>query len=153
MLKEIFSTIASEMENYLLVKGLATKIKTGIPERKAGAGNVVYITMQEYGIDPFLKNHGPSFNEETPGAPNYSHLISFYILPVSSKYNTRLQLIEAVVEFFEVKPFFHLPLSNGEYELSISMKTVTTTTYEQFWIANQQPPQPVVFYQARVSAL
>ena len=153
MLKEIFEKIATEIESYLLVKGIATKVKTGMQGGKASTNNIVYLTMQEYGIDPFLKNHGPTINEEAPGVPNYSHLISFYILPISSKYNMRLQLIEAVVELFEIKPFFNLALSIGEYELSISMKTVTTSTYEQFWLAQQQPPQPVVFYQARVSAL
>ncbi len=153
MLKEIFSTIAAEIENYLLVKGLATKVKIGSPAGKSSSNNNVYLAMQEYGIDPFLKNHGPTINEEGPGVPNYSHLISFYILPVSNKYNTRLQLIETIVELFETKPFFQLMLGTGEYELSISMKTVTTSTYEQFWVAQQQPPQPVVFYQARVSAL
>lgn len=152
MLKEIFDKIAAETESHLLVKGLATTVKIGPPVGKISSNTVVYIAMQEYGIDPILKNHMPASIDDTSSTPNYSHLISFYIVPVAGKYTKRLQLIEAVVELFELKPFFHLPLSAGEFELSISMKTVTTTIYEQFWLAQQLAPQPVVFYQARVSS-
>lgn len=153
MLKEIFEKIASEIESYLLVKGISTKVKIGMQGEKTGTNDIVFIAMQEYGIDPILKNHIPVMTDDLSGIPNYSHLISFYILPVCNKYSRRLQLIETLVELFELKPFFNLTLSNGEFELSISMKSTTTNTYEQFWISRQQRPQPVLFYQARVSSI
>lgn len=152
MLKEIFQKIVSETESYLLLKGISTKVNLG--EAAAGhAGNRVYIAMQDYGIDPLLKSHLPVPDDEFSRSPNYCHLISFYVLPVSPDYELRLQLLETVVELFEVKPFFQLLIDKEEYELSISMKGVTTEEYQQFWLARQQASQPVVFYQARVSSL
>jgi hypothetical protein len=153
LLKEIFSTIASETESYLLVKGLATRVRIGNPPAKAVGSTTIYLSMQDYGVDPYFKNHIPNMDDEASQSPNYSHLISFYLLPVSEDYEMRLQLLEAIVELFEVKPFFHLTIKKAEFELSISMRPVTTAGYEQFWIACQQPSQPVVFYQARVSSL
>ena len=153
MLKEIFTTIAAETESYLLVKSVATRVRIGNPPANAIGSNVVYLSMQDYGVDPYFKNHIPNLADEPSQIPNYSHLISFYMLPVSSDYEMRLQLLEAIVELFEVKPFFKLLIGKDEFELSISMKPVTTAGYEQFWIACQQPSQPVVFYQARVSSL
>ena len=153
MLKEIFSTIASETESYLLVKGIATRVRIGNPPAKAVGSNTVYLSMQDYGVDPYVKNHIPNIDDDVSQSPNFSHLISFYLLPVSEDYEMRLQLLEAIVELFEVKPFFQLVINKAEFELSISMKPVTTAGYEQFWIACQQPSQPVVFYQARVSSL
>lgn len=152
MLKEIFEKIVSETESYLLLKGAAAKVILGEPS-PAQAGNRVYIAMEEYGIDPLLKNHSPSPDEDSPRSPNYCHLLSFYILPVSPDYSTRLQIIELLVELFEVRPFFQLIVGHEEFELSISMRAVSTAEYQQFWISRQQPSQPVVFYQARVSAL
>ena len=141
------------MESFLLVKGLATKVKIGEATPSQHGTNTVYIAMQQYGVDPFLKNHPPLLDDEPTNTPNFSHLISFYVLPQSDDYETRLQLVEAIVELFEIKPFFQLLINKDEFELSISMKSVTSADYEQFWIARQQPSQPVVFYQARVSAL
>jgi hypothetical protein len=152
LLKEIFSALVQETESYLLLKGLATRASMGDPDNNA-PGNRIYIAMQDYGIDPFLKNHNPLLDDEPARTPNYSHLISFYIVPVSEDYGTRLQLIEALVELFEVKPFFQLVINKEEYELSISMKSVSTSEYQQFWISRGQPSQPVIFYQARVSSL
>lgn len=152
MLKEIFEKIVTETESYLLLKGLSVKVNLGEPS-PAQAGNRVYIAMEDYGIDPLLKNHSPAPDDDAERSPNYSHLLTFYILPVSSDYTVRLQLIELMVELFEVRPFFQLVLGHNEYELSISMKSTSTADYQQFWISRQQPSQPVVFYQARVSAL
>ena len=135
------------------MKGLATKVKIGEPSATSSGANIVYIAMQQYGVDPFIKNHTPLLDDEPSSSPNFSHLISFYILPISDEYETRLQLIEAVVELFEIKPFFQLMINKDEFELSISMKTVAAADYEQFWIARQQPSQPMIFYQARVSSL
>jgi hypothetical protein len=152
VLKEIFEKIVAETESYLLLKGLSVKVNLGEPS-PAQAGNRVYIAMEDYGIDPLLKNHSPAPDDDAQRSPNYSHLLTFYILPVSPDYTMRLQLTELMVKLFEVRPFFQLVVGHDEYELSISMKSTTTTDYQQFWISRQQPSQPVVFYQARVSAL
>jgi len=153
LLREIFNKIAAETESFLLVKGLATKVKIGEAPIKSQGTNTVFIAMQQYGVDPILKNRPPMFDDDPSATPNLSHLISFYVLPCCEDYETRLQLIETIVEHFEIRPFFQLIINKDEYELSISMKTLSATDYEQFWIARQQPSQPVVFYQARVSAL
>jgi hypothetical protein len=58
-----------------------------------------------------------------------------------------------MVLFFEEKPFFQLTVEKEDYELAISMKATNSSDYQQFWIALQQPSQPVLFYQARVSSL
>jgi hypothetical protein len=153
MLREIFTKIASETESFLLVKGLATRVRVGEPAVNSSMQPMVYIAMQQYGIDPILKNRPPVIDDDMSSTPNYSHLISFYISPVCDDYEMKLQLIEAVVEHFEIRPFFQLVINHDEFELSISMKNVSAADYDQFWLARQQPSQPVVFYQARVSAL
>ncbi|MBC7849127.1 MAG: hypothetical protein H7Y31_05295 [Chitinophagaceae bacterium] len=152
MLKEIFQKIASETENYLLLKGLGTKVKIGDSALRSSSKNMIILAMQDYGIDPMLKNHPPPIDGDRSG-PNYAHLLSFYLLPVSEKYENRLDLLEAIVELFEAKPFFQLEINDEEYELSISMKTSSAADYQQFWLAREQASQPVVFYQARVSSL
>jgi len=151
LLKEIFHKITVETENFLLLKGLQCRVKLGDPQDEPLDGPVIFLAMQDYGIDPFFRNHRPDFDDEAFSSPNFSHLLSFYLLPVSPSYETRLQLLETVVELFETRPFFQLPYKSDTYELAISMKTVNTTEYQQFWMARQQPSQPVVFYQARVS--
>lgn len=151
MLREIFSTLVSETENYLIIKGIPAKVTLGEPDKQL-AGNRVFIAMLDYGIDPILRNRPMPDDDRIP-SPNYSHLISFFALPVCEEYSSILQLIEALVEMFELKPFFQLTINNEDYELSISMKSTNTEDFNQFWIARQRPAQPVVFFQARVSAL
>lgn len=151
LLVDIFTSIAKEAENFLTKKGLPAKVKIDEPPSQAVNADRVYIAMQEYGIDPLLKNHLPNPDDPEPG-PNFAHLISFFVLPVSKSYKMRLQLLEAIVELFETKPFFNMMIRNNEYELSISMKSPSAPDYQQFWLALQQPSQPVVFYQARVSS-
>lgn len=152
MLKEIFSTLVAETENYLVLRGVPVKVSLGEPNDDS-TSNRVYIAMQDYGIDPILKNRNPLLDDEPSPGPNYSHLISFSILPVADDYALRLQLIELLVELFEVRPSFQLSINSDEYELSISMKSASTEDFHQFWIARQKPAQPIVFFQARVSAI
>lgn len=151
MLKEIFHKITVETEHFLLLKGLQCKVKLGDPQDDPAGGPLIYLAMQDYGIDPFFRNRQPDFDDEAFSSPNFSHLLSFYLLPVAPAYETRLQLLETVVELFETHPFFQLTYKKDTYELAISMKSVNTAEYQQFWMARRQPSQPVVFYQARVS--
>lgn len=151
MLKEIFDKMCKEMESYFLQKGTTAKFILGYPsplEQREG----IYIALQDYGIDPLLKNRLP-VTDEQPHFSNYAHLLSFFLQPVCAAYERRLQLLETIVEFFEVRPFFEITIGKEQYELAISMKTVTTQDYTQFWIARQQPPEPVLFYQARLSEI
>lgn len=152
MLREIFEKIATEAHSYLLLKGLTPAIQLGSPDGSSSANGILYIGMEQYGIDPVLRNH-PQYEESNFPSTNFSHLISFYIVPRAAQYEQQLQLIENMVLFFEEKPFFQLTVDQEEYELAISMKPTNSADYQQFWIALQQPSQPVLFYQARVSSL
>lgn len=153
MLKEIFHTIASETENYFLLKGLSVKTTIGDPPVTNAPSPRLHVAMQDYGIDPYLKNHSHAQEEGPQGKPNYAHLISFYFIPHTDDYLTQLQWIETLVELFEVKPFFQLESEGDTYELAINMRTVTSAEYQQFWIAKGLSARPALFYQARVSSL
>lgn len=153
MLKEIFHTIASETENYFLLKGITIKTSIGDLCGTEPSGNRLVLAMQDYGIDPYLKNHSHLLDEGPEGMPNYAHLISFYFIPYTSDYLEGLHWIETLVELFEVKPFFQLETNGNTYELAISIRSSGVAEFQQFWIAKQQPARPVLFYQARVSSL
>ncbi len=152
MLREIFEKIATEASSYLLLKGLTPTIKLGAPDASHAANGTLFIGMEQYGVDPVLRNH-PQFEETAFPSTNFAHLISFYIVPRAEQYEQQLQLLENMVLFFEEKPFFQLTVDQEDYELAISMKDTKSADYQQFWIALQQPSQPVLFYQARVSSL
>lgn len=151
LLTQLFTTLAEAAEAYLQSKDLATPVTLGLPS-KPMARNQVFLVLQEYGIDPLLHNQLPSFPPLTDEAPNYARLISFYLLPAGSQYIRRLQVLEALAEFFEGNPFYQITHEDREIELAISMKSVSTEAFNQFWIACRDTPQPVVFYQARIAA-
>ncbi len=153
MLPEIFHTIATETENYFLLKGIPVKTTIGDLKGNETSGPGLVLAMQDYGIDPYLKNHSHLQDEGPEGMPNYAHLISFYFIPYSNDYLESLHWIETLVELFEVKPFFQLETNGNMYELAISIRSTDIVTIQQFWIARQQSARPVLFYQARVSSL
>lgn len=154
MLREIFEKIAAETESFLLLNGVSAQVKIGDPVAHPPAeSTTIYIAMKEYGIDPVIRNHLPHLEESGFSSSNYAHLISFYVIPDTNRYEIKLQLVETVVALFEERPFFQLQINQQDYELSISMKPASSTEYQQFWIARQQPSQPVIFYQARVSSI
>jgi len=149
MLREIFDKIAREMENYFQKNSLNAKVIPGNSVKESDK-NAVYIELQDYGIDPLLKNQSRSYDEPSS---NYSHIIIFSVLPSASSYENNLQLLETCVRFFDDHHFFELLVNKKEFELAISLKASNPAELNQFWIARQQTPKPVLFYSARVSAI
>ncbi len=149
MLREIFDKIGREMENYFQKNSLNAKVVIGYSVKEADK-NAVYLELQDYGIDPLLKNQSRSFDEPSS---NYSHIIIFTVLPSASSYENNLQLLETCVRFFDDHHFFELLVNKKEFELAISLKSSNPAEINQFWIARQQTPKPVLFYSARVSAI
>ena len=149
MLREIFDKIAREMENYFQKNSLNAKVIAGYPMKEVDK-NAVYLELQDYGIDPLLKNQSRSYDEPSS---NYSHIIIFSVLPSASSYENNLQLLETCVRFFDDHHFFQLLVNKKEFELAISLKASKPAELNQFWIARQQTPRPVLFYAARVSAI
>jgi len=149
MLREIFDKIAREMENYFQKNSLNAKVIAGNSVKESDK-NAVYLELQDYGIDPLLKNQSRSYDEPSS---NYSHIIIFSVLPSATSYENNLQLLETCVRFFDDHHFFELLVNKKEFELSISLKSSNPAEINQFWIARQQTPKPVLFYSARVSAI
>ncbi len=139
------------MENYFQQKSLNAKVTTG-NSLKEPDRNTIFLELLDYGIDPLLKNQSRAYDDDV-ASTNYSHIISFFVLPCSPVYETRLQLLESCVEFFDHQHFFQLSVNKEEFELAISLKATHQNELTQFWIARQQPPAPVLFYTARVSAI
>jgi len=136
------------MENYFQKNSLNARVVTGNPVKEQDK-QAVYLELQDYGIDPLLKNQS-RFNEPSS---NYSHIIVFTVLPSASSYENNLQLLETCVRFFDDHHFFELLVNKKEFELAISLKSSNPAEINQFWIARQQTPKPVLFYSARVSAI
>jgi len=149
MLREIFDKIGREMEGFFQKNSLNAKVIGGNPLKEQDK-TAVYLELQDYGIDPILKNQPRGFDESSS---NYSHIIIFSVLPSASSYENNLQLLEACVQFFDDHHFFELLVNKKEFELSISLKSSNAAELNQFWIARQQTPRPVLFYTARVSAI
>ena len=148
MLREIFQAIATELQSELQSKGFGVKkSKVVIGPREAGSkAKSIHLEMLRFGAD----NHRKNYVGSGPGTKAY-YAFTFFIVVNNPDYNEQLSLIENICEHFERKPFVHITIKGKELEMALSVLEVTFDEINRFWLAQQQPHQPVLFFQARVS--
>ena len=151
MIAEFFDAISNEIESWMQSLPGKKKIKIRIANQpvtvKARTGkNVIRIALLRFGND--LRHAG--FQQGTPSDKLYN-AFSFYVTIEGEDYRNTLELIEAIASMFEKKPFFQLKITENEFECGIAPLEIQFSDINQFWLAQQSPHQPVLFYQVRVS--
>ena len=143
MLEEIFEKLAGEVTE--ASKPVSKKITVGFGNNSSGKTATVSIELMNFTPDFATKN----FPAPAPAPSVYG--FTFYIIPRNSDYLRLLRLTELISGHFDQKPFMQWSIGGKEYEMAISAIDIPLEVLNQFWIARQEPHQPVLFYKARVS--
>lgn len=147
MLPEIFQTIEENIFSYLNQKKVKLR-NTKILSDSAWKSKHLRIELLRFGFQPNLKN----FPIGTPSDKSV-YAFTFFILADIPDYTDRLHFTEIISEHFDQKPFLQIKIGEQEFEVGISLFEVSFEDLNQFWMAQNQPHQPVLFYQARISEL
>lgn len=89
----------------------------------------------------------------TPPIDRSMYSFTLFIVANIPDYADCLQFIETVSDHFDKTPFLQLKIKEQEFEVGISSLELTINELNQFWMAQNQPHQPVLFYQARISEI
>lgn len=147
MLVEIFQSLSDEIKSHLENrKPGSKKLRIRIGNGKKDNKTTVRIELLRFGVDMQHVN----FVQGTLSDKIY-YAFTFFITVDGNNAEQTLELIENIAAFVEKKPFFQLKITQKEYELGISPLEAPLSDINQFWIAQQQKHQPVLFYQARIS--
>jgi|GEM_PF-6365127 len=145
MLPEIFNTIGENIFIHFEEKKVKLKNTRILPDL-AWKTKHLRLELLRFGHQPVSKNfsHG--------AAPDKSiYAFTFFIIADIPDYSDCLQFTELICDYFDKKPFLQLKISEQEFEVAISSLELTIEELNQFWMAQKQPHQPVLYYQARIS--
>lgn len=149
MLSEIFQNIGKELLEDLQVKGVnikKSKITPG-PGKKPAKDAQIRMELLRFGS---VHNHQNMPNT----SPSKSiHSFSFFIIAEHTDYTERLELTELTSDHFDKKPFIQVKIREHEYEIGLSPLELSIEEINQFWMAQQKPHCPILFYQARISEI
>ena len=147
MLPEIFQVIEENIFNYIAAQKMKLR-NTKILSDKGWRSKHLRIELLRFGHQPGAKNF-------PVGLPPEKSMYAFTFLIIASipDYPDCLQLTEAICDHFDQTPFLQLKIKEREYEVGISALELTIEELNQFWMAQNQPHQPVLFYQARISEI
>lgn len=147
MLPEIFQTIEENIFIHLNEKGIKLR-NTNILSDSAWKSKHLRIELLRFGLQSSRKNF-------PIGSPSEKSLyaFTFFILADIPDYTDRLHFTELICDHFDQKPFLQVKIQEQEFEVAISALEVSFDDLNQFWMAQNQPHQPVLFYQARISEL
>ena len=143
MLEEIFEKLSEEITE--ACKPVSKKMNVGFGINGSGRSASVSIELMNFTPD-FTGKNLPS----APSAPS-TYGFCFYIISRHNDYLKLLRLTELISGHFEQKPFMQCAIGGKEYEMAIAPMEMSIEVINQFWIARQEPHQPVLFYKARVS--
>jgi hypothetical protein len=153
VLNEIFQKIATEAAHYLLHQnGFPVSISIATDDTGPDDDHVL-LSLLDYGLDPISKNQLPVFGDDSRNVSRFTHMATLCLIPYLKDKEASLNVIEQLVELFEIKPFFQLTIGEQMYELSIAARSLNMTEAQLFWIARKEPARPALFYQVRVSPL
>ncbi len=150
MLVEIFKQIGDELKESLSRSSTNAKkicVSIGNQKKKQKACNIC-IDLLRFGFDTAGKNY-----QSLPPTGKAAYAFSFYVMVNDSNSESAIALTEHICDHFDKKPFVQLKTGEREYELSLSIIETSINELNQFWMAQQQPHRPVIFYQARVSEI
>lgn len=81
------------------------------------------------------------------------YAFTFFIIADIPDYSDCLRFTELICDYFDKKPFLQLKIHEREFEVAISPLELSIEELNQFWMAQNQPHHPVLFYQARISEI
>ena len=147
MLPEIFHTIEENIFTHLNEKKVKLK-NTRILSDSAWKSKHLRIELLRFGVQQSPKNFPiGSLSEKS------LYAFTFFIIADIPDYIDRLHFTELICDHFDQKPFLQVKIGEQEFEVGISALEVSFADLNQFWMAQNQPHQPVLFYQARISEL
>lgn len=147
MLPEIFNILRENVFSNIDDKKLKLK-NTKILSDQAWRTKHLRIELLRFGLLPGMKNFPVS-----PPIDRSMYSFTLFIIVNVPDYNDCLQFIEFISEHFDKTPFLQLKVNEKEFEIGISSLELTINELNQFWMAQNQPHQPVLFYQARISEI
>jgi hypothetical protein len=147
MLSEIFHIIKENIFTHFEEKKVRLK-NTRILSDAAWKAKHLRLELLRFGNLPASKNlsHGP-----IPDKSIYA--FTFFIIADIPDYRDCLEFTELICDYFDKKPFLQLKLNEREFEVAASSLELNIEELNQFWIAQKQPHQPVLFYQVRISEI
>jgi hypothetical protein len=147
MLAETFNIIAENILKHFAAKKAKLKNTVLLPDAEWKAK---YLRLE-------LLRFG-----NLPGSNNFSHgsipdksiyAFTFFVLANIPDYDDCLQFTELICDYFDKKPFLQLTINAQEFEVAVSSLELSIEELNQFWIAQNQPHHPVLFYQVRISEI
>lgn len=150
MLTDIFRQIGDELKDYIIQHtGKNKKITVAIGKEKAkNKATVITLELFRFGYESTHKNY------VTPGdAGKSSYSFSFFVHVCNGNAENCLTITELISNHFDKKPFVQWKSAEKEFELALSPIELTIDELNHFWIAQQEPHRPVLFYQARISEI
>lgn len=150
MLTDIFRQIGDEIKDYIHQHaGKNKKISIAIGKEKVKSkSTVITIELLRFGYETTHKNY------VTPAdAGRSSYSFSFFVMVGNCNAENCLDITELICNHLDRKPFLQWKSAEKEFEMALSPIELSIDELNHFWIAQQQPHRPALFYQARVSEI
>lgn len=146
MLPEIFNAIGENIFAHLAEKKITFK-NTKVLKDHAWRTKHLRIELLRLGHD--LSKGLP----HAVGLDKSLYAFTFFIIADIPDYSDCLSFTELICDYFDKKPFLQLKINEQEFEVAVSSLELTIAELNQFWMAQNQPHHPVLFYQARISEI
>jgi hypothetical protein len=147
MLPEIFNVIGENIFVHFEEKKVKLKNSKILPDH-AWKTKHLRIELLRFGHELSNKNLPHPL-----GVEKSLYAFTFFIIADISDYHDCLRFTELICDYFDKKPFLQLKINEQEFEIAISTLELTIQDLNQFWVAQNQPHRPVLFYQARISEI
>lgn len=147
MLPEIFHAIEENIFNHFEERKIKLR-NTRILSDSAWRTKHLRIELLRFGNVFNSKNFPVS-----PSLDNSLYAFTIFIVANIPDYSDCLRFTELICDHFDKKPFVQLKLDEQEFEVAFSALDLSIEELNQFWMAQNQPHHPVLFYQARISEI
>ncbi|HKH59260.1 MAG TPA: hypothetical protein VKA49_00435 [Flavitalea sp.] len=147
MLPEIFDTIGENIFKHFEAKKIKLR-NTKILSDTTWKTKHLRIELLRFGN----VSNSKSF-PVTPPLDNSLYAFTIFIIANIPDYSDCLRFTELICDYFYKKPFLQLKIDEQEFEIAISALELSIEELNQFWMTQNQPHQPVLFYQARISEI
>ena|SRR5215210_7636427 len=146
MLPEIFDAIVEDIFIHLDERKIKLR-NTKVLADHAWKNKHLRIELLRFG-------HALSKNLPLGGSFDKSlYAFTFFIIADIPDYSDCLRFTELICDYFDKKPFLQLKITEQEFEVAVSPLEFAIEELNQFWMAQNQPHRPVLFYQARISEI
>ena len=144
MLPEIFNAIGENIFAHFNEKKVKLKNTKILPDM-AWKSKHLRIELLRFGHQRLSQNFpiGPDLQKSL-------YAFTFFIIADIPDYGDCLHFTELICDYFDKKPFIQVKINEQEFEVAVSSLELTIEELNQFWMAQNKPHQPILFYQARI---